>query len=153
MAILVKRHGTSVMSGAAVRVLVGAALLLTAKPALSHHSFAAEFDGTQPVTLQGTITKLEWVNPHGWIYIDVKGGDGKVVNWAIETAGPNALLRRGVRNTDFPLGITLKVSGYRAKNGTPTANARTLTLPDGRELLAASSGTGAPGDNPEKTGK
>jgi hypothetical protein len=134
-------------------LLVGVAVLMAANPAFSHHSFAAEFDGTQPVSLRGTVTRLEWANPHGWIYIDVKGGDGKVVNWAIETAGPNALQRRGVRKSDFPLGIELIVNGYRAKNGTPTANASTVTLPDGRELLAGSSGTGAPGESVEKTGK
>ena len=142
----------AVMRASAPRLLVATALLLTAKPAFCHHSFAAEFDGTQPVTLRGTVTKLEWANPHGWIYIDVKAADGRIVTWAIETAAPNALIRRGVRNTDFPLGIELIVNGYRAKNGTPTANARTLTLPDGRELLAGSSGTGAPGDG-EKPGK
>lgn len=131
------------------------ALVLAPAAAFSHHSFAAEFDGTQPVTLRGTVTQVEWVNPHGWIHIDVKGSDGRVVNWAIETAGPNALARRGVRKSDFPVGVEIVVKGYRAKNGTATANASTLTLPDGRELIAQSSGTGAPGapaDN-EKTGK
>jgi len=123
----------------------------TTAPVYAHHSFAAEFDGTQPVTLRGVITKMEWINPHGWVYIDVKGDDGKVVNWAIETGGPNALLRRGLRKTDFPVGIEVVVHGYKAKNGTPTANAKTLTLPDGREFYAGSSGTGAPGD--DKAGK
>lgn len=123
-------------------------MLAFSAPAFAHHSFAAEFDGTQPVTLKGTITKLEWINPHGWVYIDVKGEDGKVVNWAVETGGPNALLRRGVRKSDFPLGIEVVVTGYKAKNGTPTANAKTFTLPDGREFFAGSSGTGAPGDKP-----
>jgi len=141
------------LMNASLPVLFGLVFLVTVKPAFSHHSFAAEFDGTQPVTLQGTITKLEWANPHGWIYIDVKMADGRVVNWAIETAGPNALQRRGVRKSDFPLGSEVQVSGYRAKNGTPTANAKTVTLPDGRELLTGSSGTGAPGDNAEKPTK
>jgi len=128
-------------------------VLLAGEPAFSHHSFAAEFDGTQPVTLKGVITKLEWVNPHGWIYVDVKDKDGKIVNWAVETGGPNALLRRGVRRADFPIGTELVVSGYKAKNGTPTANAQTLTLPDGREFFAGSSGTGAPSDGADKTKK
>jgi hypothetical protein len=132
------------MSGHHLLIL---AFLLAAKPAFSHHSFAAEFDGTRPVTLRGTVTKVEWANPHGWIYLDVKAADGSIVNWAVETAAPNALIRRGVRNSDFPVGTEILVNGYRAKNGTPRANASTLTLPDGRELLAGSSGTGAPGDN------
>ena len=85
--------------------------------------------------------------------VDVKGNDGRVVNWAIETAGPNALARRGVRKTDLPTGIEIVVKGYRAKNGTATANASTLTLPDGRELIAQSSGTGAPNDPGDKTSK
>lgn len=94
---------------------------------------------------------MEWVNPHGWVYVDVKGDDGKVVSWAGETGGPNALIRRGLRKTDFPVGIQVIVTGYRAKNGTTTANAKTLTLPDGREFFAGSSGTGAPEDG--KNGK
>lgn len=135
------------MSAVVSRLSVSvAAILLFPGPAFSHHSFAAEFDGTKPVTLKGTITKVEWVSPHGWVYIDVKGPDGTVVAWAIETAGPNALLRRGVRKTDLPIGSEVVVSGYRAKNGTPTANASTFTVPDGRELIAGSSGTGAPAD-------
>jgi len=132
---------------------VAAVLVLSARPAFPHHSFAAEFDGTQPVTLRGVITQVDWVNPHGWIHIDVKGNDGRTITWAIETAGPNALARRGVRKTDLPLGIEIVVKGYRAKNGTATANASTLTLPDGRELIAQSSGTGAPNDPGDKTGK
>jgi hypothetical protein len=131
-------------------LLLTVAALVAANPVFSHHSFSAEFDGTQPVTLKGTVTKIEWVNPHGWVYIDVKGADGKVVNWAIETGGPNALLRRGVRKDDFPVGIEVVVNGYKAKNGTPTANAKTLTLPDARAFFAGSSGTGAPGDTPDK---
>jgi hypothetical protein len=131
--------------------LLALLILLAARPAFPHHSFAAEFDGTQPVTLKGTLTKMEWVNPHGWVYVDVKGDDGKVVSWAVETGGPNALIRRGLRKTDFPVGIQVIVTGYRAKNGTTTANAKTLTLPDGREFFAGSSGTGAPEDG--KNGK
>ena len=131
----------------ASRLFVPVAIaLLAGTSALAHHSFAAEFDGTKPVTLKGTVTRVEWISPHGWVYIDVKGPDGKVVSWAIETAGPNALLRRGVRKTDFPIGSEVVVSGYRAKNGTSTANASTFTVADGRELIAGSSGTGAPGD-------
>ncbi|MEO8259588.1 MAG: DUF6152 family protein [Acidobacteriota bacterium] len=139
----------AVMLNRLTRLLLTVTVVVAVKPALAHHSFAAEFDGTQPVTLRGTVTRIEWANPHGWIYLDVRGSDGTVVSWAVETAAPNALIRRGVRNSDFPVGIEITVKGYRAKNGTAKANASTLTLPDGRELLAGSSGTGAPGDTPD----
>jgi len=140
------------MRASACALLVAASLALVPGLAFAHHSFAAEFDGTQPVNLRGTITKVEWVNPHGWIYIDVKGGDGQVVTWAVETAGPNALARRGVRKSDLPVGLEIVVKGYRAKNGTPTANASSLVLPDGRALITVSSGTGSPAES-EKTAK
>jgi hypothetical protein len=122
------------------------ALLASVVPALGHHSFAAEFDATKPVTLRGTLTRMDWVNPHGWIFIDVKGPDGKVVNWAIEAGAPNALLRRGLRKTNFPIGIEVIVEGYQAKNGTPTANGSTVRFADGRNFFVGSSGTGAPSD-------
>lgn len=127
-------------------VVLAAGLLLAAVPVLAHHSFAAEFDANQPITLKGTLTKMDWVNPHGWIYVDVKGADGKVVNWAIESGAPNTLLRRGLRKTDFPAGTEIIVQGYRAKNGTATANGRTVTMTDGRNFFMGSSGTGAPQD-------
>jgi hypothetical protein len=124
---------------------VSLGLMSAALPALAHHSFAAEYDSNQPVTLQGTLTKVEWTNPHGWIYIDVKGEDGKVTNWAVEFGAPNALLRRELRRSDFPAGVDLLVKGYRAKSGTPTINGTSVKLPDGRNLFTGSSNSDAPG--------
>jgi hypothetical protein len=116
-------------------------LALSAATALAHHSFAAEFDANAPISLTGTLTKMEWVNPHGWIYIDVKDQSGKVVNWAIEAGAPNALLRRGLRKTDFPIGSEVVVKGFKAKNGTPTANGQTVTFKDGRNFFLGASDT------------
>lgn len=117
------------------------AVALSPIAAFAHHSFAAEFDVNSPITLTGNLTKMEWVNPHGWIYIDVKSPEGKVENWAIEAGAPNALLRRGLRKTDFPIGSKVVVKGYRAKNGSPTANGQTVTFEDGRNFFLGASDT------------
>lgn len=131
-----------------VRIVVTvAALGLTGVASVrAHHAFSAEFDQSKPVKLEGKVTKMEWINPHSWLYIDVVGADGKTTNWAIELGAPNALIRRGWRKDAVPVGIDLVVNGYLAKNGKSIANGRTVKFKDGRELFVGSSGTGAPGD-------
>jgi hypothetical protein len=124
-------------------------LLLSATSGSAHHSFAAEFDATQPVTLKGKLTRIDWVNPHSWIYIDVQEPGGAVVNWAVETSNPNSLMRRGLRKTDFPLGVEILVKGFKAKNGKPVANGVNVTFADGRNFFTGSSGSGAPETVPE----
>jgi hypothetical protein len=128
--------------------IVSVGLLLASVPLLAHHSFAAQFDGNKPITLKGKVVRMLWSNPHGHLYIDVAGPNGKPVTWEIEFGAPTALYKRGWRKTDLPVGVEVTVQGFLAKDGTPTANANTVTMPDGRQLFAGSSGTGAPSDNP-----
>ena len=125
----------------------GLAMLGWAPSASAHHAFAAEFDANKPVSFKGTITKMEWVNPHTWLHISVKKDDGTAENWAIEAGTPNTLLRRGLKKTDLPAGTALKVSGYQARDGTAKANGVNVTLPDGRALTIGSVGSGAPPEN------
>jgi hypothetical protein len=115
-----------------------------ASSALAHHAFAAEFDANKPVNFKGTITKMEWVNPHSWLHVDVKQPDGTVVNWAIEAGTPNVLFRRGFKKDTLLPGIEVVIDGYQAKDGSHRANGRDLTLPGGQQLFLGSSGTGAP---------
>ncbi len=126
--------------------MAGAALLLAAASLSAHHSFAAEFDVNKPIQLRGAVARVEWINPHTWIHIDVKEGDGTIVRWMIEGGTPNTLLRRGLTRESLPAGTEILVDGYRAKNGTNRANGRDVTFPDGRKLFLGSSGTGAPRD-------
>jgi hypothetical protein len=126
--------------------LLAACALLVATTAIeAHHSFAAEFDANQPITLKGTIARIDLVNPHSWLYVDVKSPDGTVARWNVEMGAPNALIRRGVTKASVPVGAEVTVEGFRAKDGSRTANGRTVTLADGRGLFTGSSYQGAEG--------
>jgi hypothetical protein len=120
--------------------------LAAAVPMLAHHSFAAEFDASKAVRLTGTLTKIEWTNPHSYFYIDVKDEKGQIANWGCEGAGPGALSRRGFKRGDIKIGDTLIVDGYRAKDGSRLIDARRVTLPDGRNIYGGTPGDGGPGD-------
>ena len=130
--------------------VAGIGLLLAAVPAMAHHSFAAEFDTKRALKLKGTVTMMEWINPHSWIHIDVRGADGKVEKWEVEGGAPGALLRRGFTKNSLLPGTELIVEGFGAKDGSNKVNGRNITLSDGRMLFLGSSGTGAPGEKPEK---
>ena len=127
-------------------VIAGIGFLMTgaAAPLSAHHAFAAEFDARKPIKLEGTVTKLQWTNPHTWIYVDVKKTDGAVENWGLEVGTPTVLFRRGFTKNSLAPGTKIVFDGYQARDGSHRANGRDITLPDGRKLFVGSTGTGAP---------
>jgi hypothetical protein len=129
-------------------VMVGLGMLLAAVPVRAHHAFAAEFDSKKPVKLRGTVTKMEWINPHAWIHIDVKNADGSVTSWMVEGGTPNTLFRRGLTKDSLVEGTEIVVDGYQAKDGSNRANGRDITFPDGRKLFLGSGNAseGAPSE-------
>ena len=131
-------------------VVAGVLAAAVALPALAHHSFAAEFDASKPVKLEGTVTKMEWINPHSWIHMDVTTPSGEVQHWMVEGGAPNALLRRGWTKSSLPAGSKIMVQGFQAKDGSLRANGRDITFADGTKLFVGSSGTGAPDERPEQ---
>ena len=124
-------------------VLAGVGFML-AVPAFAHHSFAAEYDSTKPMTATGEVTKVEWMNPHARFYVDVKDADGKVTNWEFELGSPNGLMRQGWTRNSLKQGDMITVDGYMAKDGSKLANARTVKLSDGRKVFAGSTTDGGP---------
>jgi hypothetical protein len=132
-----------------ISLLAGLALLSAAVPVAGHHAFAAEFDANKPIKLRGTVAKMEWINPHTWIHIDVKTPKGTVERWMIEGGPPNALFRRGFTRDSLPAGIEIVVEGFQARDGSMKGNGRDLTFADGKKLFLGSSGTGAPREGAE----
>ncbi len=129
-------------------VIFGAAISAAALPVLAHHSFAAEFDANRPVKLEGTVTKMDWINPHSWIHIDVTTEGGEVQKWMVEGGAPNALLRRGWNRNSLPAGTKISVQGFQAKDGSFRANGRDITFADGTKLFVGGA-PDAPGGLPE----
>ena len=123
---------------------MAAGILLAGAPAVAHHAFSAEFDVDSPISLNGTVTRVEWLNPHSWIYIDVAGTDGETVEWAIEVGPPGPLFRRGIRKEMLPIGSEIQVDGFQAQDKSTRATGLDVTFPDGRRIFTGSENTGAP---------
>ncbi len=130
--------------------LVGVAMLVSAPPLAAHHAFAAEFDSNKPLKLRGTVVKVEFVNPHAWIHIDVKNADGSTTQWMVEGGTPNALVRHGFTKNSLPTGTEVIFEGFQAKDGSARANGRDITFPDGKKLFLGSSGDQGPPDDGKK---
>ena len=124
--------------------VLGSFLVATAASLSAHHAFAAEFDANKPVKFEGTVTSMQWINPHVWLHMDVKLPDGKVERWAFEAGTPNVLFRRGFTKNSLLPGTRIVIDGYRAKDGSRRANGRDITFSDGKKMFMGSSGTGAP---------
>jgi hypothetical protein len=125
-------------------LVAGIGLLAATLPLVAHHSFAAEFDSAKPVSLQGVLTKLDWMNPHIWIYLDTKDDSGTVAHWQCEGGPPNTLTRNGWSRDSLKIGDQVNIEGFRSKDGTNTCNARTVKLPDGKRVFAGSAEDGGP---------
>lgn len=134
-----------------ITLIIGAVLIAAAIPVFGHHAFSAEFDAERPIHLQGPVVKMEWINPHAWVHVEVTNDDGTKQVWMVEGGTPNTLARRGINRNSLPIGTEIVVDGYQAKDGSFKANGRDLTFPDGRKLFMGSSGTGAPSDGRDPT--
>jgi len=134
-----------------VTLAAGGLLVSVATTGVSaHHAFSSEFDAAKPVKLTGVVKRMEWINPHSWLTIDVKRPDGTIETWEIEAGAPNAMFRRGFNRNSLPIGTEVVVNGFQAKDGRRRANGRDISFPDGKKLFMGSSGTGAPGEEPVK---